>query len=211
MISALFVFCMRWGRVSIMQVVPHCSCIQALSLQKWTPAFYSSYVQCHMKKLRCGHSNKNKKCTHILTRNEDQLVRTGVTTNPQRGKKHCGSGRLGKWSHISYQEAESWRKIRKKWMWMLKGRIEQDGPKLKAITKHGPFFSTYLCLYPPITSTKMASTSIAVSIYLYHLFMYPYLLVNNIYFRIPFVAWSWSLTSSFNVATWEVVDLKQHP
>lgn len=114
MISALFVFCMRWGRVSIMQVVPHCSCIQSLSLQKWTPAFYSSYVQCHMKKLRCGHSNKNKKCTHILTRNEDQLVRTRVTANPQRGKKHCGSGRLGKWSHISYQEAESWRQIRKK-------------------------------------------------------------------------------------------------
>lgn len=85
-----------------------------LSPQKWTPAFYSSYAQCYMKTLRCGRSNKIKNCTHILTRNEDQLVRTGVIANSQRGKKHCGSGRLGKWSHISYQEAESWRQTRKK-------------------------------------------------------------------------------------------------
>lgn len=145
MISTLFVFCMRWGHVSIMQVMPHCSCIQAPSLQKWTPAFYSSYAQCYMRKLRCGHSNKNKNCTHILTRNEDQLVRTRVIANPQRGKKYCGSGRLGKWRHISYQEAESWRQIRKKLMWMLK-RIEQDGPKLEAITNHGSFF-LYICVY----------------------------------------------------------------
>lgn len=183
-----------------------------LSLQKWTPAFYSSYVQCYMKTLRCGHSNKNKNCTHILTRNEDQLVRTEVIANPQRGKKHCGSGRLGKWGH--YFLSRSWKlKADKKnnWMWMLKVRIEQDRPKLKAITNRGPFFSIYLCLYPPITSTKMTSISIAVSTYLYQIFLYLYFLVNNIYFRIPFLPWSWSLTSSFNVATWEVVDLKQHP
>lgn len=145
MISTLFVFCMRWGHVSIMQVMPHCSCIQAPSLQKWTPAFYTSYAQCYMRKLRCAHSNKKKNCTHILTRNEDQLVRTRVIANTQRGKKYCGSGRLGKWRHISYQEAESWRQIRKKLMWMLK-RIELDGPKLEAITNHGPFF-LYICVY----------------------------------------------------------------